>query len=257
MDKALQHISPDNKVRNGFLIAFCLLLISFFVILYANTQLKKQLYWIHHSYAVSINLETLMSSVKDAETSVRGFAITHDEDFLRPYFSVHKILDSTTRALDSLVTKDKVQQKNFILVKESLGMRMKIVDTSVKVLSTNGVVLSPYLLSLQPVAKSSMEALKSRVSEMLIYERALLQMRESERQKGNRFMEMIILIAVGLSFTLLIFGFFSYRANLRLRLSAISKIKLYQEELAGRVQELNEAGRKIYKYRQDCQNYCA
>src|SRR5262250_1732474 len=38
-----------------------------------------------HALRVTQQLETLLSSIKDAETSQRGFLLTHDEQYLVPY----------------------------------------------------------------------------------------------------------------------------------------------------------------------------
>lgn len=245
MEKALDYIKPDNRVRNGYGVAFCLLLLSFFVILFSNQQLKKQIYWIQHSYHVAMNLEALLSIVKDAETAVRGYVITKDEAFLKPYEHVHRKLDSISANLDSLTVDNAVQYGNFQKVRLVLAHRMEITDTSVYILQRNGVVLTPYLISLQPAARSTMENLRAKVADMQIHEQALMKMRQQAQESNASFMEWVIFGAVFVSLGLLVFGFFIYRSSNKSRIAAISRIKEVQDELQHRVTELADANEKL------------
>ena len=51
------------------------------------TVLKKSSTWIAQSYEVNIELERLLSYVKDAETGQRGYLLSKDKNFLTPYYS--------------------------------------------------------------------------------------------------------------------------------------------------------------------------
>ncbi len=81
---ALKEKAFDFRVKAGYTAAFILLLISYILTLYSNSQLMKQTEWVNHTNIIMKNLEGLVSGMKDAETGVRGYINTKDTIFLTP-----------------------------------------------------------------------------------------------------------------------------------------------------------------------------
>ena len=82
------------RIRVGYGTAFFLLLISYLLTLYANRQLLNQAKLVDHTNKVIIHLETMLSSMKDAETGTRGYILTNNESFLKPYLQSQEKIDS-------------------------------------------------------------------------------------------------------------------------------------------------------------------
>ena len=78
-------MSLNIRNRWGYFIAFVLLLISYFLIFFIIQQLAKQGESISQSYDVINTLESIKAEITDAETGVRGYALTKDVRFLKPY----------------------------------------------------------------------------------------------------------------------------------------------------------------------------
>src|SRR4029079_8872550 len=77
--------SVERKVVTGVGIALAILLINALISYRATRTLIDQEQRINHTHMVLAELEGTLSSVKDAETGVRGFIITGDESYLEPY----------------------------------------------------------------------------------------------------------------------------------------------------------------------------
>ena len=60
------------KVKTGYLTAFLLLLVSYFLIFLSLQQFLNQTKWVEHTDLVINNLETLSSDVNEAESGARG-----------------------------------------------------------------------------------------------------------------------------------------------------------------------------------------
>ena len=67
--------------------------------------------WIRHSNNVIKSLEATLSSLKDSETGYRGFLLTNDSTFLKPYYLAVDSIGHQVRELDSLVFDQQQQQR--------------------------------------------------------------------------------------------------------------------------------------------------
>ena len=76
-------------------------------------RMHEDSFWVAHTHEVLAGLSQLLSSIKDAETGVRGFLITGEPRFLAPYESVHGHIDSSIDQLASLTADNPVQQAQF------------------------------------------------------------------------------------------------------------------------------------------------
>src|SRR5262245_27443702 len=67
---------------------------------------------VQQTMAVQDAIDTTLSLLKDAETGQRGFLLTGNEDFLRPYVGALRDLDSELRHLRHLTLSDPVQARS-------------------------------------------------------------------------------------------------------------------------------------------------
>ena len=113
------------RVKAGYLTAFLLLLVSYFLIFLTLQQLLRQSKWIEHTDLVINNLETLSSDLNETESSARGYVILNDTDHLQTFYSGTKKIDSLLRDIDNITADTSIQQKRLdslkMLVQEKLG----------------------------------------------------------------------------------------------------------------------------------------
>jgi len=118
------------KIRNrwGYFIAFLTLLISYFLIFFIIQKLAKEAKWVSHSYDVINTLESIKAEITDAETGVRGYAITKDVRFLKPYNTGSKKVRTLYLQLQVLTRDNKTYKTKL----DSLG---KMIDRRLSDLS--------------------------------------------------------------------------------------------------------------------------
>ena len=73
-----------KKIRTGYIIAFVLLMISYFFIFRSTWTVQREYDWVTNSYKAENKIGELRNSIVEAETSVRGYYITKDQAFLKP-----------------------------------------------------------------------------------------------------------------------------------------------------------------------------
>src|SRR5882757_7725619 len=110
MKTVIRKFAIDLRIRVGYGTAFFLLLLSYVLTLYANSELLKQARLVDSSNKIILQVEGLISSLKDAETGMRGYLLMKDASFLQPYEQSKQTADSIFQALKSETLNDPDRQ---------------------------------------------------------------------------------------------------------------------------------------------------
>ncbi|MTI47233.1 MAG: methyl-accepting chemotaxis protein [Firmicutes bacterium] len=106
----LNNISISKKMILGFSYVLIIML-SITVITYKNFNIQEEAnYWEKHTYEVIIEANELLQSLINMETSVRGFAITGQEEYLELYNMGEKDFDGHLANIKDLTSDDFIQQ---------------------------------------------------------------------------------------------------------------------------------------------------
>ena len=112
----------EQRVRNGYFTAFALLLISYVLVFLVFKDLEQRVRLVNHKNDIIINLEKMVSTMKDAETGVRGYVIMRQEEFLGPFQNSRFLVDSVFTFLHMELSSDALQSKRLdtigVLIKE-------------------------------------------------------------------------------------------------------------------------------------------
>ncbi|MFT3908407.1 MAG: PAS domain-containing protein [Ferruginibacter sp.] len=95
-------------------------------------QLNNDFGWINHSYQVKLNLEQLLSNVKDVESSQRGFLLTKDSIFLVQFEESKKNTYALLSNIDSLTNDNKPQQQKAIELKTLIDRRFELLSRGIE-----------------------------------------------------------------------------------------------------------------------------
>jgi len=137
------HVKPIFKsaffLKSVFVLSiFMLLYIS--SISYKHTKsLNESSDLLVHSYKIQFQLEHVLSMLKDAEAGHRGYIITRNDVFLKPYKSVQdKIYNSYIR-LKALTLQDQQQQANLDILLQLIYQRIDLISMSLKGISDRAI----------------------------------------------------------------------------------------------------------------------
>src|ERR1044071_1878997 len=93
-----------------FFLGILVVLISVALLTFSNlNNYYEEVQLIRHSNRVLMAIQTVMSSVRDAETGHRGYQLTRDTTYLDPYYASLRSLPTQIEVLDSLLKNDDVQ----------------------------------------------------------------------------------------------------------------------------------------------------
>ena len=248
MAPVIKKFPVDLHIRVGYGTAFILLLVSFLLTLYANSELLKQSRLVDRSNKIIIQMEGMLSSLKDAESSVRGYLLIGDPRFLYPY-------DNSRRITDSLFTA--LQRETFgdTAIWNHLDMLGKLINKNYQLASlTIRNAARPRELSDDQQVKSFVrEEIMGHIRQMVKYMQDVEQVRLGSRldEMTTRYhvLNAIILLSLVLAVSLAAYGFFTYSRENKARRIADAKVSGYQEQLKQQITELDKANKALIQMR--------
>ncbi len=110
--KWIPKFNSSNSLRVIFVIAVFILLFLSSIAYKHNQDLNESSKLVMHTYEINVQLERLMSAIKDAETGQRGYIITRNDRFLSPYLYSRDKVNASFVTLKKLTADNAVQQKN-------------------------------------------------------------------------------------------------------------------------------------------------
>ncbi|KLT70228.1 CHASE3 domain-containing protein [Flavobacterium sp. ABG] len=110
--KWLPKFNSSNSLRVIFVIAVFILLFLSSIAYKHNQDLNESSKLVMHTYEINIQLERLMSAIKDAETGQRGYIITRNNRFLSPYLYSRDKVNTSFITLKKLTADNARQQQN-------------------------------------------------------------------------------------------------------------------------------------------------
>ena len=242
-------INNLGKIRRGYVVGFLLLIFAYLGTLYANRRFMEQATWVNHSHQIITNLETMLAKVVDAESGLRGYWITGNKDFLRPYEHAKEATDTFFDALVEQTADNEVQQKKLAEIRTLIDKRFFLFQYNLRLFNNNNQKISDSLLNMQVEAKAAMDRIRLEVTLMQQKEQSLLVERDEKVQKTTNGLTAINIISVIIASGLVLFGFIAHAKENKAKQDAEEKMGKYQEELKERIDELDKANVELVRMR--------
>ncbi|MCG2612538.1 CHASE3 domain-containing protein [Flavobacterium sp. SM15] len=168
------------------------------------TRLSNSSDQVTRAYEMSLQLEKLMSQIKDAETGNRGYIITKDSTFLEPYLFARLRINTSLTVLEHFSNNRQLPNENLILLRKLTNSRLAQMEKSIVFAQQNKTeALQENLLK----GKATMDSIRQCIANMTDLETKLLSVRQ-ENYKNTFSITPIfiyIVILIGLILTVLSF----------------------------------------------------
>jgi signal transduction histidine kinase/response regulator RpfG family c-di-GMP phosphodiesterase len=202
----------------GIPVVLILALIAFALVKFATGEREEQA-WVTHSYEVMDSLHTVLGDALNAETGQRGYLLTRNPSYLKPFYASQARLDRDLDHFQFLTRDNPDQQKRAAQLRKVFDDRMKVLNQGLA-LGPSVVAASPQLIASLDQGKAVMDTTRAVVSMGMAEERRLLQERiQARRAIENNEILAAVLITVIAILILLIAAFLLVRNNVRLALS--------------------------------------
>ena len=103
-------MTSDNRSQLTLLLGFALLVVMILGSVWLADQQKQSFALVRHTLEVESRISTVLSDLQDAETGQRGFLLTGQKDYLKPYEAAISRIDGDIEALAAATADNPRQQ---------------------------------------------------------------------------------------------------------------------------------------------------
>lgn len=238
-----------SKIRSGYLIAFLLLLFSYFLSISALVQLREQNQWVDHSREVINKLELLISYIKDAEISWRNYIMVGDEKFLEPYFQSRQAVDSVCQNLSVSVKDNPVERERVDLLRQMVNRKYLSNDQQLETFKRKPFQVNEPFRARTISSKKLMDSIAIISKEIGLNESGLLSLRIRRVGFSQKIVFGIIVAAGIISGLLILYSLITFNMESRAKRNATEQAAAYHDQLEKRVKELDSANRELIELR--------
>ncbi|WP_157962717.1 sensor histidine kinase [Chitinophaga deserti] len=233
------HISIHKKIRVGFFIAFTAIIGASVVSYLIAKNLMHNASRLQHAVEVSKRLEHISRHLKDAEAAIRGFNITHQQEFLHPSMTERSnLIEKEYRKLRQIID-DPPQQRNLDTLKQLLDIKYGQLVT--------GATDPNQEISVKE-GEMAMDLIDRKMQDMIDIEEVQL----TEKSRLFQFFSNLwIPVVFIISLIAIIIGIYSYvtlNREFRLQLHIESRMRSYQRELQENINLLNKSNQELEQF---------
>ena len=210
----------DVQLRNSTIFLKIIFVISAAVIFFIAgitfkhiTVLKKSSNWVEQSHNVNMELERLISYLKDAETGQRGYILTNDKSFLTPYTESKTLIRNSYRKVSALTENSRTQQANLKNLLFYINKRQNYLSKTLYLTEQENYdkkVLKNYLI----IGKSAMDSVRNKIENMMITQKYLLQNRQEDYKSTMNYTPLLIYLTLLVTLVLITIAFIKMNRDL-------------------------------------------
>ncbi len=204
--------------------------------------------WVTHTHLVIGCLEQILIDVTQAETGQRGYILTGDEKYLKPFDGGVRRVGQDVEQFRQLTSDNPKQQAAIQQLEPMIAERLAGLNQRLEIRKRSGLLAGAEAVASGDNGEELMEGVRGRISEMRHTEEQLLASRLSVATAGARKMKAIIVVGNALAiFILLVAGWVIHRETGRRNL-AEQDLKHINERLERRTMELSETNHELESF---------
>jgi PAS domain S-box-containing protein len=192
------------SVIGGFAVLLAVLLINTAVTRRQIAVQDSNQAWVEHTQRVQLELTTVESLLKDAETGQRGYLYTGEARYLEPYNTAVQQIDSHITTLAELVTDNPKQLSHVMTLRTLSRVKLEELATTIALFGegrkdeARGIVLSD-------MGKRTMDQVRAQTAEMAREESSLESARLEAVSSSTRSLMRTLYLATALAIAGLVF----------------------------------------------------
>ena len=204
---------------SAFFIGLIILLLFISFLSYQRiNRLNQEEELVFHTDLVKLRLEQVLSYVKDAETSQRGYLLTSDTSFLMPLQSARRKIQETMGSLDSLSSDNLVQVVNVKDLQLLINQRIARIYSILYLPESDQSELRSGMID----GKRIMDLVKDKIAAMQSIENSLLAQRLALKERSAALTPVYSLLFSIFAIFILTIAYFRLRSESKLRVEAES-----------------------------------
>ncbi|MFL6620666.1 MAG: CHASE3 domain-containing protein, partial [Povalibacter sp.] len=168
------------------------------------TAVRRSHAMVQYTRELLEGVQTVMSSLQDAETGERGYVITGREEFLEPYNRARETLDTDLRSIDALIS-DRQAQETLDQLTNLAQQHVSFLENVIE-LRRAGDIDGARVLIRQQTGKELMDRVRVLVQQLKARQQQLLAERLGAFEKASVRSEQMVQWALGSTIVLVLLG---------------------------------------------------
>jgi methyl-accepting chemotaxis protein len=234
-----------RKIRSGYFIAFLLLIVSYFFIFKSTWNARREYNWVTNSYRAENKIGELKNTIIEAETGVRGYYITKDQAFLKPYYLAREHIPSLYDELRTLELKNSTQLKKLDTIKELADRRLSLMKKNIAAFQQAGEQSTPEVELNRRRGQAILDSISTHTQHFNANEEELTNQRKTNLTGFFKSTEVIIVISLLTSILAIFYSLFNYNRESIARDESNKKNIQYQKELEAKIEELKKMDAEV------------
>ena len=207
------------RIKIIFIFGTVLILsLSVFSYLRIN-NLMRSAALVNHTNVVKLELETLFSEIKDAESAHRGYFLTRDKNFLSQFHTALTNVNGRVGSLELITNDNYSQRRNAIVLKMLIEKRAHYMEKLVEISETEEITAAQLI-----TGRILMDNLRKQLDKMVGEEDFLLRIRTKSLTKESSITPLFTIFLIICSIVILIASYLGI--NRELKISNLLKVNL-------------------------------
>jgi len=234
-----------RKIKAGYIVAFVLLMISYFFIFRSTRKVQREYDWVTNSYNAENKIGALKNSIVEIETNVRGYYITKDQAYLRTYHENQESISTIYNELKTLEANNPDQIARLDTVKQLIDIRLSLMKTNIAAFQQAGEQTTPIVESNRRKGQSILESISLHTQQFISSEEKLMTERKNNLTSSFKTTQIIIFISLLTSVIAILYSLFTYIKESAARDKSTQRNIQYQKELEANIEELKRMDTKL------------
>ncbi|MEC4005723.1 CHASE3 domain-containing protein [Flavobacterium sp. SUN052] len=224
-----------NSLYNSPIFLKVVFVLSVFIIFFISaitfkhlTSIRNTSAYVERSYKVSLELERVISYIKDAETGQRGFLLTKDSTYLKPYYESRIKIDRAFNNLTQLTSDNPKQQQNIDKLKLLINKRKNYLSKNIYLVLNSNLRREEFLHNLK-IGKITMDSIRDHINDMDKIEDHLFKTRTADYESTMKFTPIIIYITLLVTLFLIFISFVKINKDLKRLKTSNAKLLIANE----------------------------
>ena len=234
-----------KKIRSGYIIAFVLLMFSYFFIFQSTWTIQKEYDWVTKSYKAENKIGELKNSIVEAETETRGYYITKDQAFLRHLRENEESIFLIYNELKTLEEENPKQLAKLDTIKQLIDLRLLLMKKNIAAFQQAGEQSTPEVESNRRRGQIILDSVRAHTQHFITSEEKLMAERKNNLTGSFKTTQIIITISLLTSVLAIIYSLFTYNKESAARDESTKKNIQYQKELERNIDELKKMDAEV------------
>lgn len=230
-----------QQIKLGLAVALVLLLVNALVSYRNIRRLIENERRVSHSHQVLAELEETLSTLKDAETGQRGYLITGDENYLRPYQRAIAQISTSIDSLTKLTADNPNYEQRIYILQQATTAKLAELEQTIKLRREQGFGAAVPIVRTNR-GKQIMDNIRQQIADMKDMENRLLQQRAKESQASTKQTLVTFSIATAVNVALLALVYYLFRRN---HLQSQQEKETLDKRVSERTQQLQAANDEL------------